>query len=184
VKLALTAVVAAAAALFAASMLGVAVAEAPTVTSLRTVNVEGVATLPVPQEADSATASGVYHQAMAAAIDDGKTKAEVLAGKIGASLGAPQTITEDGGEVECSSGSEEGWEPYKGERPDFGTARTPTSVFGKSGEGTSAPASSAAPVTPALAHRKHKKKHKSAKKSSVPPGCRLAAQVSLVYLLG
>lgn len=182
-RLALAAVLSAAAALFAASMLGVAVAEAPTVTSLRTVNVEGVATLPIAQDADAATASGVYHQAMGAAIEDGKVKAEVLAGKIGATLGTAQTVTEDGGEIECSSGGSgeyEGWEPYQGERPDFGTARAPGNVLGKSGSGTAvAPAASPSPGVRGV----HKKKRRRAKKSSVPPGCRLAAQVSLVYLL-
>jgi hypothetical protein len=182
-RLALVAALTAAAALFAASMLGVAVAEAPTVSSLRTVNVEGVATLPIPQNADAATASGTYHQAMAAAVDDGKVKAEVLAGKIAGALGAVQTITEDGGEIECSSGGEE-YEPYEGERPDFGSARGSNQVLG-----ASAPSAASAPAVRPLASKragakKHRKrKHPTARKATAP-GCKLTAQVSLAYLLG
>jgi hypothetical protein len=67
-----------------ANMLGTAVAEAPTTTTLRTVSVEGVGTQPIAQNADAATATGVYRQAMAAAVTDGQSKAEFLTGKVGA----------------------------------------------------------------------------------------------------
>lgn len=180
-RLALAAVLAAAAALFAASMLGVAVAEAPTVTSLRTVNVEGVATLPIAPNADAATASGVYHQAMAAAIEDGKVKAEILTGKVGGALGAVQTVTEDGGQIECTSNTEAGWQPYEGEEPDFGNARSSATPALASGN---AAAPAAAP-TPAVRSGKSKKRKRTrAKKAAAPPGCRLNARVSVTYLLG
>ncbi|HUA74634.1 MAG TPA: hypothetical protein VL988_07735 [Solirubrobacteraceae bacterium] len=189
-KVALVAVLAAVAALFAASMLGVAVAEAPTVTSLRTVAVEGVGIEPIAQGANAATATGVYRQAMAAAVTDGQAKAEFLTGKVGATLGNAQTITEDGGGIECSSGGSEGWEEYEGEQPDFGSARSATDVLGKS-EGTAAGAvTGVSPSEESSAterrHRKHKKgKRKAAHKSSVVlAGCRLTAQVSLVYVIG
>lgn len=182
-RLALVAALAAAASLFAASMLGVAVAEAPTVSSLRTVNVEGVAMLPIAQNADAPTASGVYHQAMAAAVDDGKIKAEVLTGKVGGSLGAPQTVTEDGGDIECTSNTEVGWQPYEGEEPDFGNARSSATPAVTSGT-AAPPAAAAAPGVRSGKAKKHRHRRPIAKKAGAPPGCRLSARVSLTYLLG
>ncbi|MFI4991726.1 MAG: hypothetical protein ACHQHO_12550 [Solirubrobacterales bacterium] len=183
-KLALTAVLSAAAALVIANMIGVAVAEAPTTTTLRTVSVEGIGRQPIAQNADAATATGVYRQAMAAAVSDGQAKAEFLTGKVGATLGAAQTVTEDGGGIECSAGGEEGWEPYQGEQPDFGSARTAGQVL--SSPATPPPAASASPgraVKRTSSKRRHKHKRPVAKKATAA-GCKLTAQVSLVYIMG
>lgn len=181
-KLTLTAVLAAVAALVIANMIGTAVAEAPTTTTLRTVSVEGIGSQPIAQNADAATATGVYRQAMAAAVTDGQAKAEFLTGRVGATLGAPQTITEDGGGIECSSGGEEGWEPYQGEQPDFGSARNAGQVLSS----TAAPPAAGSPSstvkrTSAKRHRKHKR---PVAKKATAPGCKLTAQVSLAYLMG
>jgi hypothetical protein len=186
VKLTLTAVLAAVAALVIANMIGTAVAEAPTTTTLRTVSVEGIGTQPIAQNADAASATGVYRQAMAAAVADGQAKAEFLTGKVGATLGAAQTITEDGGEIECSSGGEEGWESYKGEQPDFGNARSAGQVLSSTASPTAASSpskesSSAVKRTSSKRHKKHK--HPVAKKATAP-GCKLTAQVSLAYIMG
>lgn len=183
-KLALTAVLSAVAALVIANMIGVAVAEAPTTTTLRTVSVEGVGTQPIAQNADAATATGVYRQAMAAAVSDGQAKAGFLTGKVGATLGAAQTVTEDGGSIECSTGGDEGWEPYQGEQPDFGSARSAGQVL--SSPATQTSASSAAPSSGAVKRTsKRKKKHKRpVAKKATAPGCKLTAQVSLVYIMG
>lgn len=185
-KLTLTAVLAAVAALVIANMLGTAVAEAPTTTTLRTVSVEGIGTQPIAQNADAATATGVYRQAMAAAVTDGQSKAEFLTGKVGATLGAAQTVTEDGGGIECSSGGEEGWEPYRGEQPDFGSARNAGQVLSSTAapNATSSPSkesSRAVKRTSAKRHRKHKR---PVAKKATAPGCKLTAQVSLAYLMG
>jgi hypothetical protein len=181
-KLTLTAVLAAVAALVIANMIGTAVAEAPTTTTLRTVSVEGIGTQPIAQNADAATATGVYRQAMAAAVTDGQSKAEFLTGKVGATLGAPQTITEDGGGIECSSGGEEGWEPYQGEQPDFGSARNAGQVLSSTAAPPAASSpSSAVKRTSAKRHRKHKR---PVAKKATAPGCKLTAQVSLAYLMG
>jgi hypothetical protein len=184
-KLTLTAVLAAVAALVIANMLGTAVAEAPTTTTLRTVSVEGVGSQPIAQNADAATATGVYRQAMAAAVTDGQSKAEFLTGKVGAALGAAQTVTEDGGEIECSSGGEEGWEPYKGEQPDFGSARNAGQVLSSAAapNATSAPSRSAGTVkrTSAKRHRRHRR---PVAKKATAAGCKLTAQVSLAYIMG
>ncbi len=182
-KLALTAVLSAAAALVVANMIGVAVAEAPTTTTLRTVSVEGIGSQPITQNADAATATGVYRQAMAAAVTDGQSKAEFLTGKVGATLGAPQTVTEDGGGIECSSGGEEGWEPYQGEQPDFGSARNAGQVLSSS----AAPPSAAAPSSGAVKRtsaKRHRKRKRPVAKKATAPGCKLTAQVSLVYIMG
>ena len=53
----------------------------------RTVSVEGVATVPIAQNANLAAATSVYRQGMAAAVADGQSKAEFLASKAGATLG-------------------------------------------------------------------------------------------------
>lgn len=184
-KLTLTAVLAAMAALVIANMIGTAVAEAPTTTTLRTVSVEGVGTQPIAQNADAATATGVYRQAMAAAVTDGQSKAEFLTGKVGATLGAAQTITEDGGGIECSSGGEEGWAPYQGEQPDFGSARNAGQVLSSSASPTAASSpskeSSAVKRTSGKRHRKHKR---PVAKKATAPGCKLTAQVSLAYIMG
>ena len=71
-------------ALVAAGVLGVASAEAPTASPARTVSVQGVATVPIAQSANLATATAAYRQGMAAAVADGQAKAEFLAGKAGA----------------------------------------------------------------------------------------------------
>jgi len=181
-KLTLTAVLAAVAALVIANMLGTAVAEAPTTTTLRTVSVEGIGTQPIAQNADAATATGVYRQAMAAAVADGQSKAEFLTGKVGATLGAAQTITEDGGGIECSSGGEEGWEPYQGEQPDFGSARNAGQVLSSRAAPPAASSpSSAVKRTSAKRHRKHKR---PVAKKATAAGCKLTAQVSLAYIMG
>jgi hypothetical protein len=181
-KLTLTAVLAAVAALVIANMIGTAVAEAPTTTTLRTVSVEGIGTQPIAQNADAATATGVYRQAMAAAVVDGQSKAEFLTGKVGATLGAAQTVTEDGGGIECSSGGEEGWESYKGEEPDFGSARNAGQVLSSTAAPPAASSpSSAVKRTSAKRHRKHKR---PVAKKATAAGCKLTAQVSLAYLMG
>ncbi|HEY2718899.1 MAG TPA: hypothetical protein VGI52_04645 [Solirubrobacteraceae bacterium] len=185
-KLALVAVLSAVAALVVANMIGVAVAEAPTTTTLRTVSVEGIGTQPITQNADAATATGVYRQAMAAAVTDGQVKAEFLTGRVGASLGAAQTITEDGGAIECNTGGEEGWEPYEGEQPDFGSARSAGQVLSST---AAPPSAAAAPSKESSSVRrtstKRKKKHKRpVAKKATAAGCKLTAQVSLVYIMG
>jgi hypothetical protein len=182
-KLTLTAVLAAVAALVIANMIGTAVAEAPTTTTLRTVSVEGVGSAPIAQNADAATATDVYRQAMAAAVTDGQSKAEFLTGKVGATLGAAQTLTEDGGGIECSSGGEEGWEPYQGEQPDFGSARNAGQVLSSSAAPPAAAAPSSSAVKRTSTKRRHKRKRPVAKKATAP-GCKLTAQVSLAYIMG
>jgi hypothetical protein len=188
-KFTLTAVLAALAALVIANMIGTAVAEAPTTTTLRTVSVEGIGSQPIAQNADAATATGVYRQAMAAAVADGQAKAEFLTGRVGATLGAAQTITEDGGGIECNSGAgeEEGWEPYQGEQPDFGSARNAGQVLSSS---TPTPAAaspskgSSTPVVKRTSSKRHRKHRRPVAKKATAAGCKLTAQVSLAYIMG
>jgi hypothetical protein len=183
VKRALTAIVAVAAVLFAANMLGVAVAEAPTVTALRTISVQGVATLPVGQSDKIAEATAVYREATADAVTDGQSKAAFLAGKVGGAVSAVQSVVEDGGYINCTAAGETEYAEYEGEEPDFGYGRqtnvgavVPTSATTPSKES----ASSAVP-RPKLKHRK--RKHPTAKKAAAG-SCKLQAQVSLIYAIG
>lgn len=176
---ALTAILAAAAALIAVGMLGVASAEAPTMTPVRTVGVEGVGKAPIPQEADLATANAAYRQAMAAAISDGQEKAQFLAGHVGGTLGAVQSVVEEDGYVDCERIGEE-YTEYLGVRPDFGSGR---------GGGVSvAPAAAprAAKSVPSVgaptAGKKHKKKKKKAK-TATAANCTVTAGVALNYTL-
>jgi hypothetical protein len=171
---AIAATLAVAAGLVVANMLGVASAEAPTTpTPVRTVSVEGVATLPIAQNANLAAATAVYRQAMANAMADGQSKAEFLAGKAAVTLGSVQSIVEGGGSIDCTSDEESSYVEYEGERPDFGSPATSVSS-----EGVVA-APKAAVSKPTL---KHSKKHPTAKKASAAT-CTLAASVALVYAI-
>ncbi len=169
-------------ALVAVGMLGVASAEAPTTSAPPpTVSVQGVATEPIEQGANAATATAVYRQGMADAISDGQAKAQFLASKAGVTLGAVQSIVEDGGYIECTGG--EGYEGYSGEQPDFGSSSRGVAVA----PAVSAPRAVAKTPTskahkPVVQHGKKKHKSPTAKRASAI-GCRLYAQVSLVYTL-
>lgn len=161
--------------LFVANMLGVATAEAPTVTPTRTLSVQGVATVPIGQRDSAAEATAVYRQGMAAAVTDGQSKAEFLAGKVGSAPGAIQSVIEGGGYIECNGGEESEYVHYEGEQPDFGTG--PRS----SGEVLSG-------SVPAIAHVKrgkvkHAKHKRPTAKKAASVGCVLTAQVSLIYAI-
>jgi hypothetical protein len=169
--------------LFAANMLGVAAAEAPTTTSLRTISVEGVANVPLAQGANLTTSTAAYRQAMAAAVTDGQGKAEFLAGKVSSTLGSVQTLVEDGGSISCT-GTEEGesrYAEFTGEQPDFGTASSPVEPYAVAEPESAASSSPATAVRPQI-HLKKRKKHRTAKAAAVVDvTCTLSAQVSLVY---
>jgi hypothetical protein len=172
---AVAATLAVVAGLVAANMLGVAAAEAPTTTTpVRTVSVEGVATVPIAQGASLAVATAAYREGMGAAMADALNKAEFLVGKAGGTLGPVQSIAEGGGSISCTGGDEESdYIEYTGASPDFGS--NDSSVV-------SAPA--AAPRT-LLKRPKKPKKHTSsptAKKASATT-CTLSTQVSLVYAI-
>jgi len=172
----ITAVLAVAAGLLVASMLGVASAEAPTTAPVRTVAVQGVASVPIAQGSTAGAATAVYRQAMANAVLDGQSKAEFLAGKLGATLGSVQSIVEGGGSISCTSSEPSGYTEYEGEQPDFGSPG-----------GSVSPVQAAKSVAPRVApahKRKKKAKHPTpvAKKATVA-SCTLTTQVSLVDAL-
>ncbi len=175
-KAAIAAVLASAVGLFAANMLGTAVAEAPTGSPLRTISVQGIANLPVGQHDGAAAATAVYRESMASAVADGQSKAEFLAGKVGATLGSVQSVVEDGGYIACSGGTESSYAEYEGEQPDFGSGPQP---------GFTAPAAAPAKAPSATQRakpRRAKPKHPVAKKAT-SASCTLAAQISLVYTI-
>jgi hypothetical protein len=178
VKRALAAVLAVVAALFAANMLGVAVAEAPTVTALRTISVEGVATVPIGQLDKLAEATAVYREGQAAAVADAQTKAAFLAGKIGGSVSTVQSVVEDGGYINCTASGETEYAEYEGEEPDFGSAPQPN--VGAVAQGTLAPKAATTPAKAKLKHRK--RKHTTAKKAAVGT-CKLQARVAVIYAI-
>jgi hypothetical protein len=181
-RILLIAAAVAAGALTAVGVLGVAGAEttttattAPASAPLRTVSVQGVASAPIAPEASAATATAVYRQAMASAVTDGQSKAQYLAEKAGATLGAVQSIAEGGGDIECP-----GEEEYVGEQPDFGYANGGEIVAGSSApavERVRTPSAHKPTVKP------HKKKKRSAKAAAGAP-CTLSTQVALSYQIG
>jgi Protein of unknown function (DUF541) len=137
----------------------------------RVVSVEGIGTAPLSSAADAATATAAYRAAQGAAVSDGLTKAQFLAGKAGVDVGEVQSIAEDGGYVDCGSGD------YTGVQPDFGS---PSGGFlSASSAPASGAASPAAPKPKAKAKKKSKKKAKSAQAVT----CTVQAQVSLSYQL-
>jgi hypothetical protein len=171
-RIVLYAAIAAACAVTAAGALGVATAEAPTVAPVRAVSVQGVATEAIDQSASAAAATAVYRQGMSDAVADALAKAQFLAGKAGAALGAAQTVVEDGGEISCVGENE-----YRGEQPDFGYPRASVSI---------APVTRAA--APALGRSRalrRRGRHGApiAKKATVPT-CTLSARVSVTYAMG
>jgi hypothetical protein len=181
VKSAIAAITVVAAGLFAASMLGVAVAEAPTPTPLRTVSVQGVATLPIGQFDDAATATAVYREGMAAAVTDGQSKAGFLAGKVGGTLATVQSVVEGGGYISCIGGDESSYAEYGGVEPDFGSAPQPAVAAPLAA--SSAPAKgSSAPAVRRLRPKRVTHKRPVAKKAAAVT-CTLTAQVSLIYAL-
>ncbi len=168
-------------ALIAAGMLGVASAEAPTTASPPpTVSVQGVATEPIEQSATAASATAVYRQGMADAVSDGQAKAQFLASKAGVTLGAVQSIVEDGGYIGCTSSEESSNDEYQGAQPDFGSPGVATPAPAVS---TPRAVTKATPgmSKPAVRHGKKRKKP-SAKQASATT-CTLSTQVSLVYTL-
>jgi uncharacterized protein YggE len=166
-RIAIASVAGGAAALVAASMLGVAAAEAPTTSPARTVSVVGEGSVPIESTANAAQANAVYRQGMAAAIADGQEKAAFLAGKTGATVGAVQSITERGGDISCTS--EEQYAEYHGEQPDFPS--TPTTTV---------------PVLQGAATRSPKARRHSTRptaKKAAAESCTLKTAVALVYPL-
>jgi hypothetical protein len=169
---------AATAGLAAVGVLGVASAEGPstTTTPQRTVSVQGVATESIDQRASAATAHAVYHQGLVDAVADGLSKAELLAGKVGASLGSAQSVVENGGYISCVGPGESGSAEYEGAQPDFGS----TGISVASAPGVARPLAS--PRSPAVRRRRG---HKAPGARTASGGtCVLSTQVSLVYPLG
>jgi hypothetical protein len=162
---------AAAAALIAAGVLGVATAEGPSSSPPRTVSVQGVALEAIDQSANSNAATAVYRRGLGDAISDGLTKAQFLASKVAAALGPVQSVVEDGGYISCVGESE-----YLGEQPDFGSASASLQTFARI-----APRRGAAPLTRKRSPKRHHKTP-AAKKANVPT-CTLSTQVSLTYAL-
>jgi hypothetical protein len=186
-RIAVIATVVVAASLILVGVLGVASAETTTTATtttpatattisppLRTVSVQGVSIEPIEQSASAAAATGVYRQAMAAAVSDGQTKAQFLASQASATLGQVQSMAEGGGYIQCA-GSEEG---YLGAQPDFGSAGN----YATPQVGPRALAKPLAPK-PAVRSRKPKRKKKSVAKKASATTCTLSTQVSLVYAL-
>ncbi len=168
--------------LAALGALGAAAAEAPTSTSSapRTVSVQGVATVAIGQSASAAEATAVYRQGMTGALADGQAKAQFLASGAGVTLGAIQSIVEDGGYIQCSGNEEE----YLGEQPDFGSPGVSVvTAAGVSARGVASPRSPPVIHKPAAKHHKKPAAKGPTAKPALASGCTLSAQVSLVYAL-
>ena len=162
----------------AAGLLGVASGEGPAGSAaVRVVSVEGVGTVPIGPADNVAQADAVYREGMARALADGQAKAAFLAEHAGVALGAVVSVTEDGGNIECSGSEGREYAGYEGEWPDFGYGRTPNiaaaAPLSASARGTSAPS---------VSHRPKVKRHKARKASAAK--CNLTANLSETYALG
>ena len=179
-RIVIAATLAVVAGLVAANMLGVAAAEAPTAptAAATTVSVEGVARVPIAQDANLATATGVYRQAMGEAMTDGQSKAEFLAGKAAVTLGSVQRIVEAGGYINCTTDEETSYTEYEGEQPDFGSPPSSIAVA----PAAAAPESAAATGGARRPTLKHPKKRVTAHKASAAK-CTLTASVALAYAI-
>lgn len=161
--------------LIAAGMLGVAGAAetttttttAPATPALRTVSVQGVASEAIEQNASAAAATAVYRQGMTDAVNDGQSKAQFLASKAGTTLGAVQSMTEEGGSIGCA-----GEGGYQGQQPDFGYPRGSGFVGAVAPRASSVTARKPAP---------HKPRRRRAAKKASTETCTLSTEVSLVY---
>jgi hypothetical protein len=183
-KRASVAIAAVVSAFFAANMLSDAVAEAPTSTPLRTVSVQGVATVPIGRFADAAAAAAAYRAGAAAAITDGQTKASFLAGKLGGTPTTVLSVVEDGGYINCIGGDESSYAEYDGVEPDFGFAPQPT-VASAPLAASSAPAKEEASRSTIHRVKPKRTKHKRpVANKAAAVSCSLTAQVSLIYALG
>ena len=173
------AVLAGGAILFAMSALGVAAAEAPTGVSVaRTISVQGVAVVPIGSHDSAAAANAVYREGMAKAVADAQSKGAFLAERTAATLGAVDSVIEDGGYIECADADTE-YASYEGEQPDFGSA--PGGVV-QAAPTASAPSSAVA--RPKVSHRPKVKHHHVTAKKASSLSCNLTAQVSVVYSIG
>lgn len=178
---AITAILAVAAGLTLANMLGVAAAEAPTTaTPARTVSVDGVADVPIAQGANMAVARSVYREGMAAAVVDGQSKAELLASKTAATLGSVQSVIEGGGSIQCTGGEETGYVEYDGEQPDFGS---PAASVSPAGAPRVLQSASAPAHKPQVKKHKKKRKRKPSAKAAIATTCTLSTDVTLVYAI-
>jgi hypothetical protein len=179
VKTAVAAIVAVVVALFAANLLGVAVAESPTTTALRTVSVQGVATVSIGQADNAAEATAVYREAQGSAVADGQGKAAFLAGKVTGSVAQVQSVVEGGGYISCTAAGDTEYAEYEGEEPDFGSAPQPNVVTPLS---ASSPTKESSPAVHKAKLKPKKRKHTTASKAAAGT-CKLTAQVSLVYAM-
>ena len=179
-RIVVIAAAAAAAGLIAVGALGVATAEAPTSAPPRTVSVQGVATESIDRAASAQAATAVYHQGMLDAVSDAQTKAQLLAGRVGATLGPVQSLVEDGGFITCSNPGESTYSEYEGAQPDFGSPQLPAGV--SISAGAAAPGAAPGPRRPAVKRSAPRKRHVARKASSVT--CTLSARVSLAYAIG
>jgi hypothetical protein len=174
-----------AAGLVLANMLGVAAAEAPTSTAtpVRTISVDGVASVPIAQGANMAVARTVYREGMAGAVADGQGKAEFLASKTAATLGSVQSVVEGSGSIECSGGEEEsGYVAYQGEQPDFGSQQSRVIATPEVSRSSSAPALTKTQVKHPK-KKKKKRKRKPSAKAATAVTCTLSTDVTLVYAI-
>jgi hypothetical protein len=178
-KIPIAATAGAAAALVAASMLGIAAAEAPPPAPQRIISVEGVATVPIAQGSNVAAATSAYRQGMAAAVADGQSKAEFLAGKAATTLGAVQSIVEGGGSISCTDAAETAYSEYLGEQPDFGSS---AGSVGPVRLNSSAAVGAPSPVHKRVLKRSKHRPAPSAKKAAAT-SCTLSAQVALSYAI-
>jgi hypothetical protein len=118
----------------------------------------------------------VYREGMADAIADGQSKAAFLAAKVGGTLGAAQSVVEEGGYIGCTSPDESEFTEYEGEQPDFGSGEVVARAV--------PPEAAATPVHVGHARKpKHGKRKHAGARGAAAVSCTLKTRVSLAYVL-
>jgi len=161
--------------LIGASVLGTATAQSPVPSPPRTVSVQGSGNAAIDSSAGGDSANAAYRQGLLAAVSDGQSKAAFLAGRVGGTLGAVQSVSEGGGYIDCGDATD-----YTGVQPDFGNGSSGVAL------GASAPASAGSPSRSSSSSRPTPRKRRRRRKGKAHGAstCTLNAQVSLIYTLG
>ncbi len=146
------------------AMSGTAVA-----TSGQQISVNGTGGASVPSEATDAQQQAAYNQALAAAISDAQTKAQMVAQQLSLTLGPLQTFTEQSEDYLGYCGI--GFLPGVAASGVSGSASAPTAAGGTNGHLTPIP-------TKPKKHKANKKAHKAQESDNT---CQIEADVTLIY---
>jgi uncharacterized protein YggE len=133
------------------------------------IGVNGTGGASVPSEATDAQQQAAYNQALAAAIGNAQTKAQMIAQQLSLTLGPLQSFTEQSDDYLGYCGV--GFLPGVAASGVLGSASAPAAAGGTSGRLTPIPAR----------HKKHRAKRKAHKAQESNNTCQIEADVTVIY---